>query len=143
MGVFATRSPFRPNPIGLSSVRLEAVEQTEEGMTLVVSGVDLRDGTPIYDIKPYLAYADSHPDARSGFAEERAEYELTVIFPENLLNQVPAEKQKALIEVLKQDPRPAYQEDEKRIYGVAFAGLNVRFCVKEGMLTVVEVEKLG
>ena len=102
----------------------------------------LRDGTPIYDIKPYLAYVDSHPDARSGFAEEKAEYELKVIFPEELLAKIPVEKQKALVEVLKQDPRPAYQEDENRIYGVAFAGMNVRFYVREGVLTVVEVEKI-
>ena len=142
MGVFATRSPFRPNPIGLSSVKLLGVEETKEGVTLLVAGADLRDNTPIYDIKPYLAYVDSHPGARSGFAEEKAGYALAVIFPEELLQKVPSEKQKALVAVLKQDPRPAYHEDMTRIYGVAFAGFNVRFFVDHGVLTVVEVEKI-
>ena len=141
MGVFATRSPFRPNPIGLSSVKLERIERTEEGHVLVVSGVDLRDRTPIYDIKPYLPYVDSHPSARGGFAEAKASYALEVYFPEELLEQIPKEKQQALIEVLKQDPRPAYHEDETRKYGVAFAGFNVRFVVKESVLTVIEVER--
>lgn len=143
MGVFATRSPFRPNPIGLSSVKLEAVEQTNEGMVLVVSGIDLRDNTPIYDIKPYLPHVDSHPEARGGFAVEQADYELAVEFPEELLSQIPAEKRQAIIEVLKQDPRPAYHEDETRRYGVSFAGFDVRFVVKMGVLTVIEVEKLA
>ena len=142
MGVFATRSPFRPNPIGLSSVKLEKVEYTEEGSVLVVSGVDLRDNTPIYDIKPYLPYVDSHPDARGGFAAERANYELMVEFPKELLEKLPREKQQAIVEVLKQDPRPAYHEDEERKYGVSFAGFDVRFVVKKGVLTVIEVEKL-
>ena len=142
MGVFATRSPFRPNPIGLSSVKLEKVEQTEEGSVLVVSGVDLRDNTPIYDIKPYLPYVDSHPDARGGFAAERANYELMVEFPKELLEKLPREKRQAIVEVLKQDPRPAYHEDEERKYGVSFAGFDVRFVVKKGVLTVIEVEKL-
>lgn len=143
MGVFATRSPFRPNPIGLSSVKLEKVEQTEEGKVLVVSGVDLRDYTPIYDIKPYLPYVDSHPQARGGFAAERADYELAVEFPDELLMRLPKEKQQAIVEVLKQDPRPAYHEDEERKYGVSFAGFDVRFIVKKGVLTVIEVEKLA
>lgn len=142
MGVFATRSPFRPNPIGLSSVKLESVEQTAEGLVLVVSGVDLRDNTPIYDIKPYLPYVDAHPEARGGFAERTADYELAVSFPMDLLEQIPKEKQAAIIEVLKQDPRPAYHEDESRKYGVAFAGFDVRFVVKQGVLTVIEVEKI-
>ena len=143
MGIWATRSPFRPNNLGLSSVKVEHIDWSDnDGPVIHVSGADLMDGTPIYDIKPYLAYVDSHPDARSGFAEEKAEYELKVIFPEELLTKVPVEKQKALVEVLKQDPRPAYQEDENRIYGVAFAGMNVRFYVREGVLTVVEVEKI-
>lgn len=142
MGVFATRSPFRPNPIGLSSVKLEKVEHTEEGSVLVVSGVDLRDNTPIYDIKPYLPYVDSHPEARGGFAAERANYELMVEFPKELLEKLPREKQQAIVEVLKQDPRPAYHEDEERKYGVSFAGFDVRFVVKKGVLTVIEVEKL-
>lgn len=139
VGVFATRSPFRPNPIGLSSVKLVGVEQGTEGMTLVVSGIDLRDNTPIYDIKPYLPYVDSHPAARGGFAEERASYALEVEFPQTLLEKFPKEKQKAIIEVLKQDPRPAYHTDEMRAYGVAFAGFDVRFRVSDGILTVFEV----
>lgn len=143
MGVFATRSPFRPNPIGLSSVKLEKIEQTEEGMVLVVSGMDLRDNTPIYDIKPYLPYVDSHPKARGGFAVEKADYELQVVFPEELLELLPAEKQQTMIEILKQDPRPAYHEDAKRRYGVSFAGYDVRFVVEQGVLTVIEVEKLA
>ena len=140
MGVFATRSPFRPNPIGLSSVKLEDVELTAEGPVLVVSGIDLRDNTPIYDIKPYLPYVDSHPDARGGFAEEKADYALEVVFPEALLEKIPLQKRQAIKEVLKQDPRPAYHEDAKRQYGMAFAGFNVRFCVSDGVLTVLEVE---
>lgn len=142
MGVFATRSPFRPNPIGLSSVRLEKVEQTAEGPVLFVSGIDLRDNTPIYDIKPYLPYVDSHPDARGGFAAEKAEYALKVVFPEHLLVKIPEGKQNAIIEVLKQDPRPAYHEDADRQYGVAFAGYNVRFHVADGVLTVFEVAEI-
>ncbi len=140
MGVFATRSPFRPNPIGLSSVKLEGMELTAEGPVLVVSGIDLRDNTPIYDIKPYLPYVDSHTDARGGFAEQKADYALEVVFPEALLEKIPLQKRQAIIEVLKQDPRPAYHEDAKRLYGVAFAGFNVRFCVSDGVLTVLEVE---
>lgn len=143
MGVFATRSPFRPNPIGLSSVKLEAVEQTAEGPVLVVSGIDLRDNTAIYDIKPYLPYVDSHPGVRGGFAEERAAYSLEVVFPEELLKKIPKQKHKAVIEVLKQDPRPAYHEDEERQYGMAFAGFNVRFRVANGVLTVFEVVGMG
>ena len=142
MGVFATRSPFRPNPIGLSSVKLETVDMTAEGPVLLVSGIDLRDNTPIYDIKPYLPYVDSHPKARGGFAEQTADYELEVSFPEELLAKFPKEKQTAIIEVLKQDPRPAYHEDAERKYGVAFAGFDVRFFVKEGVLRVIEVEKI-
>ena len=143
MGVFATRSPFRPNPIGLSSVKLEAVERTKEGPVLVVSGIDLRDHTPIYDIKPYLPYVDSHADARGGFAAERAGYSLEVEFPIDLLEKIPKQKRDAVMEVLKQDPRPAYHEDEYRAYGMAFAGFNVRFRVANGVLTVFEVVKLG
>ena len=141
MGVFATRAPFRPNPIGLSSVKLEGIEQTTEGMVLLVSGIDLRDNTPIYDIKPYLPYVDSHPDARGGFAEEKADYALEVVFPMDLLEKIPTAKQKAIIEVLKQDPRPAYHENADRQYGVAFAGYNVRFRVSDGVLTVFDVKE--
>lgn len=138
MGVFATRSPFRPNPIGLSCVRLERVEQTAEGPVLIVSGADLMDGTPIYDIKPYLPYADCIPDAAGGFAPQRAQ-ELTVDFPPALLQQVPQEKREALCGVLACDPRPHYHDDPTRVYGMRFAGLEVRFCVEEKTVRVVGV----
>ena len=118
-GVFATRSPFRPNPIGLSSVRLESIEMDPKlGPVLHVSGADLMDGTPIYDIKPYIAYTDSHPDAISGFAEKPAEYLLEVDFPDAMLQQVPEHHRKSLIEVLAHDPRPQYQKDPERIRGL-------------------------
>ena len=142
VGVFATRSPFRPNNIGLSSVHLDKVELTEEGPILHVSGIDLRNHTPIYDIKPYLPHVDSHPDAKSGFAGEVKDYELAVIFPEELLRVFPSEKQKAIVEVLKQDPRPSYHNDENRKYGVSFAGYDVHFTVKDQVLKVFEVVKL-
>lgn len=141
VGVFATRSPFRPNSIGLSSVRLDSVEITDNGPVLNVSGIDLRNGTPIYDIKPYLAYTDSHPYAREGFAGAVKNYELQVEFPQELLEIFPNEKQNAIIEVLKQDPRPSYHEDPLRKYGVAFAGYDVRFTVDGNWLKVVEVEE--
>ncbi|MBQ9142544.1 MAG: tRNA (N6-threonylcarbamoyladenosine(37)-N6)-methyltransferase TrmO [Lachnospiraceae bacterium] len=142
MGVFATRSPFRPNPIGLSSVKLEYIEMTDKGPVLHVAGVDLRDRTPIYDIKPYLPYADCHTDATEGFAGEVKDYELEVDFPQELLCKMPKEKQNAIIEVLKQDPRPSTQSGQSRPYGVSFAGYDVRFVVKEGVLTVFEVVKI-
>lgn len=143
MGVFATRSPFRPNAIGLSSVRLERVELHEKlGPVLYVSGADLLDGTPIYDIKPYLAYTDSHPDAVCGFADRVRDYELEVVFPEQLLAQIPREKREAAVGILRQDPRPSYQNDPQRRYGVAFAGFDIRFHVQDGVLTVCEVERL-
>lgn len=142
MGVFATRSPFRPNPIGLSSVKLERIEMTEKGPVLHVAGVDLRDKTPIYDIKPYLPYADCHTDAREGFAGAVKRYQLAVEFPQELLERLPEEKRKAIIEVLKQDPRPSTQSEQIRLYGVAFAGYDVRFTVDEEVLTVFEVVKL-
>ena len=142
MGVFATRSPFRPNPIGLSSVKLERIEpETDRGPVLHVSGIDLRHNTPIYDIKPYLPYVDCHADATGGFAHEVKDYELQVTFPRELLAQIPEEKQAAIIEVLKQDPRPSYHNDPTRKYGVSFAGFDVRFVVEEKVLTVVEVVK--
>ncbi len=140
-GVFATRSPFRPNPIGLSSVKLERVEETADGPVLVVSGIDMRDNTPIFDIKPYLAYADSHSEASNGFAEEKRNDELEVVFPKNLLQVFEPERQSNIIEILKQDPRPHYQEDPERIYGVAYAGKNVRFKVCGKTLTVVEINQ--
>lgn len=142
MGVFATRSPFRPNNIGLSSVRLERIERTENGPVLHVSGIDLRDGTPIYDIKPYLPYTDCHADATGGFADARKEYELKVNFPEELLLIFPEEKREAIVEVLKQDPRPAYHDEPERKYGVAFAGYDVHFKVVDEELTVFEVVAL-
>ena len=140
-GVFATRSPFRPNPIGLSSVRLEKVDLDPKlGPVLYVSGVDLLDGTPIYDIKPYITYTDSHPDAVSGFASTPAEYLLEVDFPNTLLQKVPESQRESLIEVLAHDPRPQYQDDPKRVYGMAFGGLEVKFKVEGIQLTVLEVK---
>ena len=141
MGVFATRSPFRPNPIGLSCVTLERVDwDTPDGATLVVGGADLADGTPIYDIKPYLPYADCHPEASAGFTENAERRELRVEFPRALEALVAPERREALRGVLAQDPRPSYQDDPSRVYGVAFAGQNVRFTVDGGVLTVVAVE---
>ena len=143
MGVFATRSPYRPNDIGLSSVKLEKIEFDEKlGPVLTVAGADLMDGTPIYDIKPYIAYADSHPEASEGFAGAVKEKELVVEFPEELLEMYPVEKRKAIVAVLKQDPRPAYDTDETRVYGVEFAGFDVRFIVEGECLTVKELVKL-
>lgn len=143
MGVFATRSPFRPNPIGLSSVMLDRVElHTEQGPMLHVSGVDLMDGTPIFDIKPYVPYADSHPEATGGFAALVKERLLTVECPPCYLVKVPEQSRKALLAVLAHDPRPAYQADPERVYGMEFAGVNVRFRVQGDVLTVCDVEKL-
>lgn len=141
MGVFATRSPFRPNPIGLSSVRLEGIEFTDEGPVLCVSGADLKDGTKIYDIKPYLTYADSHPEAREGFAHD-VHTQLQVTLPEECNGILPAEKQQALIGVLAQDPRPAYHDDPQRVYGISFSGYNVRFQVEGEVLTVCEIQPI-
>lgn len=141
MGVFATRSPFRPNHMGLSCVQLEKVELTSDlGPVLHVLGADLLDGTPIYDIKPYLPYVDSHSEAKGGFAEAYYDRKLGVIFPEALLMKVPAEKREALINVLAQDPRPSYQNDAERLYGMSFAGLEVKFRVKDEQLVVCTVE---
>ena len=140
-GVFATRSPFRPNPIGLSSVRLEKVDiEPNLGPVLYVSGADLMDGTPIYDIKPYIAYTDSHPDAVSGFASTPAEYLLDVDFPEVLLQQVPEKQKESLIDVLAHDPMPQYQDDPKRVYGMEFGEMEVKFKVDGMQLTVLEVK---
>ncbi len=142
MGVFATRSPFRPNPIGLSCVKLEEVILTSpQGPMLRVSGADLMDGTPIFDIKPYVSYADCHPDAVGGFADTAGEFLLAVDFPEELLNQVPENRREALLGVLAHDPRPSYQRSPERVYGISFAGLNVRFQVAEDRLTVIEIIK--
>lgn len=140
VGVFATRSPFRPNPIGLSCVKLESIELDRvKGPLLHVSGIDLRNQTPIYDIKPYLPYADCHPDARGGFAQEVQDYALQVEFPAELLQKIPLQKQKAVIEVLKQDPRPSYHNDPTRIYGMQFAGFDIRFLVDGNLLIVTEI----
>jgi tRNA-Thr(GGU) m(6)t(6)A37 methyltransferase TsaA len=140
MGVFATRSPFRPNAIGLSCVRLEKVElYTELGPVLHVSGADLMDLTPIYDIKPYLPYTDSHPEASGGFADPVKDYALEVIFPEQWLVMIPEERRDALMGVLAHDPRPAYQKDPERIYGFEFSGFDVRFTVKDNVLTIYEI----
>ena len=141
-GVFATRSPFRPNPIGLSSVKLEKVEiDPKLGPVLHVSGADLMDGTPIYDIKPYIAYTDSHPEAVSGFATKPAEYLLEVDIPEELLQKVPESQRESLIAVLQHDPRPQYQDDPERVYGMAFGGMEIKFKVDGMKLTVTAVSK--
>ena len=143
MGVFATRSPFRPNPIGLSSVRLLGVEQSAElGPVLRVAGADLMNGTPIFDIKPYIPLSDCHPEATGGFSPRDNAPLLEVDFPESLLSQIPERARSALMGVLAQDPRPAYQRDPNRRYGVPFAGYDVRFTVEDSVLRVVEVERL-
>lgn len=140
MGVFATRSPFRPNPIGLSSVRLDGFElSTDQGPVLYVSGADLMDGTPIYDIKPYLPYTDSHPEATGGFADPVKDYGLEVVFPDELIELIPKEHHETLLKVLAHDPRPSYQNDPDRWYGFWYAGFNIRFTVRDNLLTVVEV----
>ena len=142
MGVFATRSPFRPNSLGLSSVKLLGVEQTEEyGTVLHVGGADLMDGTPIFDIKPYIPYGDCHPEATGGFTDTAGEFILKVDFPADLLNLLPQDKQEAAKAVLSHDPRPSYQRKPDRIYGLTFAGFDIRFQVQEDTLTVVEVNK--
>lgn len=142
MGVFATRSPFRPNAIGLSSVRLVAVEKTaEEGTVLIVEGADLMDGTPILDIKPYIAYTDAHPDAKGGFSDAVRDYALKVEFPSELFTRIDEEKRAVVTELLRQDPRPSYQQDEDRLYGMSFGRWEIRFRVKDGVLTVEEVEE--
>lgn len=142
MGVFATRSPFRPNSLGLSSVRLLGVEQTDdEGMVIHVAGADLMDGTPIFDIKPYIPYGDCHPDATGGFTDTAGEFLLNVDFPEELLKKLPEEKRSAAIGVLSHDPRPSYQRKPDRIYGLTFAGFDIRFKVADDDLTVVDVTK--
>ena len=144
VGVFATRSPFRPNPLGLSCVRLERIElSTPEGPLLHVSGADLMDGTPIYDIKPYLPYADCHPEATDGFAHLTRDYAIDVEFPDSLLSLLPPEKREAALRMLEQDPRPGYKRvDGDRRYGIAFAGFDIRFTVKDGILRVCEVVPL-
>ncbi len=140
MGVFATRSPFRPNNLGLSSVFLDQIIQTEEeGTVLLVSGADLMDGTPIFDIKPYIAYTDSHPEAISGFAEDFADYKLEVSCSPTLLEKIDPKKQNTLLKVLAQDPRPGYQNDDERIYIMDFANYEIHFKVTENTLTVTDI----
>ncbi len=141
LGVFATRSSFRPNSLALSSVELIGIEKTEEyGTVLHVSGADLMDGTPIFDIKPYLPYSDCHPEATSGFVSNADDFLLEVQFPADLLNKVPADKQQPLMEVLSHDPRPSYQHDADRVYGLSFGGLNIRFQVTGKVLQVIDVQ---
>lgn len=143
MGVFATRSPFRPNAIGLSCVRLLKVEpNTPEGPVLTVAGADLMDGTPILDIKPYIPYADCQMEATGGFTDTAGEFLLKVEFPPELLSMVPEDRREALIGVLRHDPRPSYQRKPERVYGMEFAGVNVRFKVAGEVLTVVDCEKV-
>lgn len=143
MGVFATRSPFRPNNLGLSCVKLISIEETElDGTVLHVAGADLMDGTPIFDIKPYIPYSDSFPDALGGFTDTAEDYILDVVFPDDLLRILPASKQQAAIGVLSHDPRPSYQRKPNRIYGLTFAGFDIRFKVEENTLTVCEVYEL-
>ena len=142
MGVFATRSPFRPNNLGLSSVKLLGVEHTaEHGTVLHVGGADLMDGTPIFDIKPYIPYGDCHPEATGGFTDKAGQFLLQVEFPPVLLEKLPKDKRPAAIGVLSHDPRPSYQRDPERIYGLDFAGYNIRFQVRGEILTVLDVEK--
>ena len=141
VGVFASRSPFRPNDIGLSSVRLERIELDERlGPVLHVSGIDLMDKTPIYDIKPYLPYADAYPEAVGGFAEERKSYRLEVVFSEQCREMFAQQELKVLEEILSQDPRPSYQEDPNRVYGMAYAGREVKFKVENGTVLVCGCE---
>ena len=143
MGVFATRSPFRPNPIGLSSVKLEKItENSKFGTVLEISGADLMNGTPIYDIKPYIAYTDSHPEATGGFSTDVFENTLTVEFPDTLKTQLSEIQANALIKILESDPRPAYKADGERIYSFEFGDFNIKFLVKNNILTVLSVEKI-
>lgn len=140
MGVFATRSPFRPNPVGLSAVKLEKIEYTDNlGPVLYVSGCDLMDGTPIYDIKPYLPYADSIADATGGFTDNLSERKLEVVLPPNLQKAFDTEKTTELMGVLSADPRPSYIEDETRVYGFLFCDREIKFTVKGKVLTIIDV----
>lgn len=142
MGVFATRSPFRPNPFGLSSVRLLRIEDSSEGKVLIVSGADLKNETPILDIKPYLAYTDSHPEATGGFSKAVENYCLEVVFPQELLEILPERCRENVVKILSGDPRPGYQRTADRVYGMEFADYDIRFRVNANTLTVVEVVKL-
>lgn len=143
MGVFATRSPFRPNNLGLSCVRLLEVKHTQQyGTVLIVGGADLLDGTPIFDIKPYIPYSDNRPEAAGGFTDRVGDFLLKVDFPQELLKKLPPDKQAAAIGVLSHDPRPSYQNQPGRVYGLSFGGFDIRFTVEEETLTVLNVEPL-
>lgn len=143
MGVFATRSPYRPNGLGLSSVKLERIEMDEKyGPVLVVTGADLMNDTPIYDVKPYLPYTDCHADAKGGFADAFVDYALEVVFPEQWLNMIPEDKREGLFSILAQDPRPSYIDDPERVYGFNFLEFDVRFTVSGNVITVCEIERL-
>ena len=139
VGVFASRSPFRPNPLGLSCVKLEGIEKTNGTVNLLVSGADLLDGTPIFDVKPYLPFADCIPDALSGYAGKQEHYRLQVVCEKTLLEKIPPEKRKGLMECLADDPRPSYQEDACRIYGMRFGNFEIKFTVDGDTLTVVNI----
>ena len=139
LGVFATRSPFRPNPLGLSCVRIDRVEEDPKlGPVIYVRGADLMDGTPIYDIKPYVAYADAHPEANCGFVDQTAWEPLEVVIPEHVASRIPADHLEALRATLAQDPRPAFHDDPERVYGMPYLNMDIRFKVSEGVLTVLE-----
>lgn len=142
MGVFATRSPVRPNPIGLSCVKIESIEKTEtEGTVINICGADMLDGTPVYDIKPYLSYSDSIPDARCGFAEDGFDKSLTVDCSEEFLSIIPEDKRQTLLDILSCDPRPSYQSDSERIYSFEFAGFNIKFKAEENRLKVIKISE--
>ena len=144
MGVFATRSPFRPNNLGLSSVKLEKIEFDQKlGPILHISGADLMNGTPIYDIKPYLPYADSHPDAKGGFTDHIRDYRLQVEFPEELIKEIPTGQREALLEVLANDPRPRYQNRSDKVYGLAYGHKDIHFRVRDDILTVCDVTEFS
>ena len=139
VGVFASRSPFRPNHIGLSCVKLERVDRTETGVSLLVSGADLLDGTPVFDIKPYLPLADCIENAKGGYSEQGENHRLKVECSEELLSQIPKEKRAGLLECLAEDPRPAYKNEPERVYGMRFSDFQIRFTVQEEILTVIEI----
>lgn len=140
MGVFATRSPFRPNPIGLSCVEIDRVEHREDGPVIYVRGADLMDGTPILDIKPYVPYADSYPEARAGFAGAVFDHHMKVDISDELLHQIPSDKREGVLEMLAQDPRPGYQRNTERVYGIEYGDMNLRFLGKEDRIQVISVE---
>ena len=140
VGVFASRSPFRPNPIGLSCVKLEKVKETDEGNVLVISGADLLDGTPIFDVKPYLPLSDCQKDATGGYSQDGENHRLNVHFPDKLSSRIPQEKRAGLIECLADDPRPSYQDDPTRIYGMAFADFQIKFRVENDTLYVIDID---